>query len=235
MKHTYFTDIEQVVQWTYDNKNLFYDKNDPWTRTEETLWPTSRADTIRKMSNYPSNEILDKGSFEQINIAELIMCINNAKDDTRHTDNREFLAMTSTSKKVMMILLLGRILDGEDEDGSFVVLRRKATEQYRDTHQVLYKYFNKKYKLEERSNKGIKTIKYLPGRTVSLAQICNASQKFKNGITNAGVEGGLKDLVKYKLVKCVDPSDKLYKLDFVECKKFLEQCRGQQRTVENVP
>lgn len=224
MKYTYFTDIEEVVQWTYDNESLFYDKNDPMSRKEESLGATSRADAIRKMFNYPSKEILERGLFEQINIAELLLCITNAKDDTRHTENREFLAMTSTSKKVMNILLLGRLLDGEDENGSFVVSEKKANDQYKDTHQALYTYFNEKYKLSERSNRGIKTIKYFPGRTVSYAQICNATQKFKNSITNEGIKSGLNDLVKYRLVKCVDKSRMLYKLDFKECKKFLEKC-----------
>jgi len=227
MKYTYFTDIEKVVQWTYDNKNLFYDKNDPMNKKEESLWPTSRADAIRKMFNYPSAEILEQGLFEQINIAELLLCINNAKDDTRHTENRSFLAMTSTSRKVINILLLGRILDGEDENGSFVVLEKKATEQYRDTHQVLYNYFNEKYNLSERSNKGIKTVKYLPGRTVSYKQICNATRKFKNSITDAGIESGLGDLVKYGLVECVNKDSMLYKLDFNGCKEFLEMCSNE--------
>lgn len=224
MKYMYFTDIEEVIQWTYDKQKLFYDKNDPVSRMEEALWPTSRADAIRKMSNYPSVEMLEKGVFEQINIAELLLCINNAKDDTRPAKNREFLAMTSTSKKVINILLLGRILDGEDENGSFVVLKEKATDKYKDTHQVLYEYFDKKYKLSSRPNKGIKTIKYLPGRTVSYAQICNASKKFNNSITEDGIRSGLDDLVEYKLVKCVDKNGTLYKLDFKQCKKFLTKC-----------
>jgi len=155
-------DIDQVINEseyvilplpvTYDNKNLFYDKNDPMNKKEESLWPTSRADAIRKMFNYPSAEILEQGLFEQINIAELLLCINNAKDDTRHTENRSFLAMTSTSRKVINILLLGRILDGEDENGSFVVLEKKATEQYRDTHQVLYNYFTMVSVLQSRQS-----------------------------------------------------------------------------------
>lgn len=226
-KYTHFTDIEEVVKWTYDNDNLFYDKNNPYSGNEETLGQSGTADNIRKMFNYPGPQILQKGSFEEMNIAVLLMCINNAQDKTRPAVNREFLAMTSTSKKVINILLLGRILDGEATDGSFVVLEEKATEQYKDTHQVLYEYFKEIYKLAERPNGGIKTIKYFPGRTVSYAQICNASKKFKNNIKDEGIQGGLDELVEYGFVKCVDKNKGLYKLDFKECKKFLDKCKWE--------
>lgn len=231
MKYTYFTDIEKVVQWTYDNQNLFYDKNNAEYGNEESLWPTSRADNIRKMDTYPAATILEQGHFEQINIAELLLCINNAKDSTRPSQNSEFLKMTSTSKKVINILLLGRVLDGDDSNGSFVVSAKKATNQYKDTHQVLYSYFDEKFKLSGRPNGGIKTIKYLPGRTVSYAQICNATQKFNNSITHSGIKKGLNDLVKYGLVECVDKEEMLYKLNFIECKKFLQKCCEESRTI----
>lgn len=221
MKYTYFTDIEEVVQWTYDNDNLFYDKNKG--RDADGLLSSGTADNIRKLYTYP-DKILEYAGFEQINIIDLLLCINNAQDNTRPSADSKFLHMTSTSKKVMIILLLGRVIDGDDDDGSFVILKNKANDQFKDTHQILYEYFDKKYNLSNRPRGGIETIRYFPGRTVSYAQILNATKKFKNSIKDEGVQGGLDKLVEYGLVKKVGESGILYKLDFQECKKYLESC-----------
>lgn len=219
MKYSYFTDIEEVAKWTYDHSERFYDKNNPDSANYNSWGTTGTVNNIRKMKSYPNGEILKEVNVEEINIAELLLCINNVKDATRPTMNKDDFTMTSTSKKVMNILLLGRILDGESVEGCFVVKQET---------QPLYNYFDKLYHLSDSPNKGVKSIRYFPGRTVSFTQICHASERFKNSITRTGIWDGLIKLVEYGFVECVDEKNELYKLDFSYCKNFLEKYMSGQ-------
>lgn len=40
MRCSYFTDIEEVVKWTYDHSESFYDKNNPDTANFYSLGTT---------------------------------------------------------------------------------------------------------------------------------------------------------------------------------------------------
>lgn len=65
MKYSYFTDIEEVVKWTYDHIERFYDKNNPNTANFNSLGTTELANNIRKMKSYSNDEILKKADMKK--------------------------------------------------------------------------------------------------------------------------------------------------------------------------
>lgn len=65
MKYSYFTDIEEVVKWTYDYSERFYDKNTPDTANFNSLGINGTANNIRKMKSYPNDEILEKADTKK--------------------------------------------------------------------------------------------------------------------------------------------------------------------------
>ena len=112
----------------------------------------------------------------------------------------------------MMLLLLGRILDGKNKNGLFVATKDKDLN--------LWNYltsFNK-------SNNKIKInlFYYFPGRTVSLTQLKNVGKKYRNGMKDTAIIEGIKELLRVDLVSCVDEEHELYKLNFNGCKTFLD-------------
>lgn len=92
MRYSYFTDIEEVVKWTYDYSERFYDKNNPDTANFDTLGTTGTANNIRKMKSYPNDEILKEVNVEEIYIAESLSCINNVKDATCPSHTKDLFA-----------------------------------------------------------------------------------------------------------------------------------------------
>ena len=212
----YFIDIERLIKWIHANREL----------VKELLWDkgnTEEPNRIKKWKRYENflsdyylgliNDSLaeKEKKFEKINIAELMVCINNAKDHNRGNRHSELSPITSTGKKVMTMLLLGRIIDWAGEDGCF-----QTTE---DNHPEVFAYLAS---FSSRPKKNGKYY-YFPGRTVSYNQLCEFSKDYKNGITSRGIYGGLMRLVDIGLVECVDKEKELYKLSFEGCKKFLEK------------
>ena len=206
----FFIDIERFIKWTYSHEDLFgsdfskdFGENTvkKWRRDEVLPSETS----IKK-----ANRSLREGekAFDKINIAELMICINNAKDHNRGK-NTELMSVTSTGKKIMTLLLLGRTVDDKKDNGFLTASINKDS----DVHAYLLT-------VSERRS-CVKTYYYLPGRTVSLEQLCNLSNDYKNGITPEGIYDGLQLLQQLELVECVDKKLDLYKLNFEGCKSFL--------------
>lgn len=211
----YFIDIERLIRWTFENATLFGDgpeyiagesvlKN--WRRYED--FP--RDDSIELIN---VNVKKDEQPFRKINIAQLMICINNAKDHNRGKKT-DLCSITSTGKKVITMLLLGRLLDGKNKEGYFTATKEKDTD--------VYEYLTQTARVP---NKKTIAYYYFPGRTVSFNQLCALSKSYKNGITSKGIYGGLERLIKIGLVECVDKDKDLYKLSFEGCEKFLEKNR----------
>ena len=206
---TTFIDFERFVKWIYENSHLLSDYYD------KPLC-VNTAKTWKRYSKMPSNEILelinekllskDDEKFEKIDGIDLLLCANNAKDHNR--GNIETLAsITSTGKKILTLLILGRIID-EDKNSNFFLATKEK-------NQDVWKYlsgFNK-------SNNSVKKYYYFPGRTVSCKQLCDVGKKYKNGIKDTAIPDGLKELENKGLVECVGKD--LYKLSFNGCKNFL--------------
>ena len=208
----YFMDIERFVQWTYKHNSCFgsTEENDrgKTTRTNWRIYKDFPKDENIEFVN--DNLVNGESPFEKINIADMMICINNAKDHNRG-NCAELSSITCTGKKVMTILLLGRILDWGNEDGFLTVSKDKHNEVYT----YLANFTNRP--------KNVRKYFYLPGRTVSFKQLCELSNNYKNGITSRGIHSGLMRLMDIELVECVDKDKDLYKLSFEGCRKFLER------------
>lgn len=63
MKYSYFTEIEEVVKWTYGHSEGFYDKNNPDTATLDTLGTTGTANNIGKMK-YLKKQMLKTSTLQ---------------------------------------------------------------------------------------------------------------------------------------------------------------------------
>lgn len=206
----YFIDIERFIKWLHSNREFIGDNN-------KELIKTATAKEWLRYGKFPSdfyikniNEILvqqNEKPFEKINIAELLICANNSIDINK---GQQLTTITSTGKKVLNLLLLGRVLDENNRNGFFTVTKIKDP--------ALWEYlsgFNKS------SNKG-GVYYYYPGRTVSLNQLKSVGKGFKNGIKETAIPYGIRELMRVGLVLCVDKNKELYKLNFEGCKKFLE-------------
>lgn len=206
-----FIDIERLSKWLYCHREYIGDNVDSlirsstcknWLRYEK--FPTDNyLDDINELISNP------KDKFDKINVADLLICVNNAIDINK---GQKLQTITSTGKKVMMLLLLGRILDGKNKNGLFVATKDKDLN--------LWNYltsFNK-------SNNKIKInlFYYFPGRTVSLTQLKNVGKKYRNGMKDTAIIEGIKELLRVDLVSCVDEEHELYKLNFNGCKTFLD-------------
>lgn len=207
---TTFIDFERFVKWVHDNTSLIgkdYNKD----------FKDSTAKTWRKYQKMPSDRLLmdvnnfissPNEKFTKIDGLDLLICANNAKDHNRGK-NKKFPSITSTGKKVLMLLVLGRLIDEDDEQGFLTATEEKNYD--------VWKYlssFNK-------SNSPAEIYYYFPGRTVSCEQLCSIRKNYRNGIKDTAIPDGLKELERVRLVKCV--GENLYKLDFNGCKKFLDQ------------
>ena len=206
----YFIDIERFVKWSYANDELF--GKDGRTHYE---FGSTTGKKWRKYQNVPSEETLElinsrflngEAPFDYINIAELMICANNEKDHRGAHKEKDYI--TSTGKKILNILLLGRILDREKKDGFFCVTQK-------DTD--IYKYLSSFTK----SNKKTDLFYYQPGRTISVDMIKDVGNTFNNKIEEAALVPGLEELARCGLVTCVDNEKQLYKLNFDGCKSFL--------------
>ena len=100
------------------------------------------------------------------------MCVNNAKDHNGRLMKIDRSSIESTGKKVMIFLLLAGYVEERDKGGALACSRTKFSE--------VHSYLSKK-----KSNKmEIDTFYYIPGRCVSLKQLCEANKRYKNHITD---------------------------------------------------
>lgn len=213
-----FMDIERFVKWTYDNSDLFSRGNNlgKFSENVKKQWRRYEKLPLNTLKEINDNYLRGYDRFDCIKISELIFCISIAKDHNRG-NVIEYGSITSTGKKVMLLFLLGRQIDSDNLDEAIFTV-------YENKDDALYNYL--------KGNGDVKTFYYFPGRTVSYKQLCELGNAFKNNITASGVEGGLEDLVDIGLVSCVDENEKLYKLDFNECKAFLEH---NKKDFEGIP
>lgn len=205
----YFIDIERFTKWLYQNKKYVGD-------TAETFIRTSICKYWLRYEKFPNdrsiNDINDRiqdpaDKFEKINIADLLICVNNAVDINR---GQVLQSVTSTGKKVMLLILMGRILDGRNKNGFFTASKQKDT--------AVWEYlatFNNSHNKKD-------LFYYYPGRTFSLNQLMSIGKTYKNGIKDTAIPDGIRELIRVGLVSCVNENEGLYKLDFNGCKKFLE-------------
>lgn len=209
----YFIDIERLIRWTYENATLFGGDS-------KNIASMSMLKNWRRYEDFPGDgsiELIntnlkkDEKTFRKINIAQLMICINNAKDHNRGKQ-ADLCAITSTGKKVVTMLLLGRLLDGKSKEGYFTATKEKDID--------VYEYLTQTARFP---NNKTEAYYYFPGRAVSFEQLCKLSKGYKNGITSRGIYSGLLRLIDIGLVERVSESKDLYKLSFDGCEKFLEE------------
>ena len=208
----YLIDIERFVRWTYDNPKLFNGENSVYSKSAVKEWRRYESSPSKKIiEEINSNYLNGEKPFERINIDELILCVNNAKDHNGRLMKIDRSSIESTGKKVMIFLLLAGYVEERDKGGALACSRTKFSE--------VHSYLSKK-----KSNKmEIDTFYYIPGRCVSLKQLCEANKRYKNHITDSGMLEGLKYLEDSGLVICVDRENKLYKISFEGCKSFVNK------------
>lgn len=208
----YFIDIERFVNWLYCNKKYIGEDENTFIRPSTCKnWLRYQKLPNDKYINDINSKINETDNkFEKINIAELLICVNNAIDINK---GQKLQTITSTGKKVMTLLLLGRILDGQNTSGFFTATRIKDA----DVWEYLSGFNNSLQK--------INLFYYLPGRTVSLSQLKSVGKNYKNGMKESAISVGIKELERLNLVKCVEAGKELYKLNFAGCKEFLDNNR----------
>lgn len=208
----YFIDIERFVNWLYCNKKYIGEDENTFIRPSTCKnWLRYQKLPNDKYINDINSKINETDNkFEKINIAELLICVNNAIDINK---GQKLQTITSTGKKVMTLLLLGRILDGQNTSGFFTATRIKDA----DVWEYLSGFNNSPQK--------INLFFYLPGRTVSLSQLKSVGKSYKNGMKESAISVGIKELERLNLVKCVEADKELYKLNFAGCKEFLDNNR----------
>lgn len=208
----YFIDIERFIIWLYSNKKYIGEDENTFIRPSTCKnWLRYQKlpnDKYLKDVNAKINE--KDENFEKINIAELLICANNAIDINK---GQELPTITSTGKKVLTLLLLGRILDGQSNSGFFTATKEKD----RDVWEYLSGFNNSQNK--------INLFYYLPGRTVSLNQLKSVGKSYKNGMKESAIPVGIKELERLNLVTGVDINKELYKLNFAGCKEFLNNSK----------
>lgn len=199
MSSLLFFDIENFVKYTYENPKSIKE----YQQSSMSKW--------RKYKNNPSISVkAGQQNLDYIDILDLIVCVNNAKDHNRNSDSNKDITITSTGKKVLNLLLLGNEIDNAEEDNKKIL--SCTAEKDADVFQSLRKLGK---------NNCVETFCYLPGRRVSEKQLQNLSRKYKNHIKDTGITKGLQDLVNAGMVEIVD--DKFFKLSFEGCRKFLEK------------
>lgn len=217
----YFTDVERLANWCRDYSRIIrkpeYDEVGTKPFRKQTTIEWKRFETmISKKQLDKVNQYLKEGEppFETINIADLLFCVNNAKDHNRGSE-AALKPVSSTGKKILNLLLFGRMFDGNEEDGCFTAYEDKTGSKDIEVVQYLRG-------TEEKDNQ-IKCYYYLPGRTVSIKQLQRVGTYFANAIKDTAYIGGLEDLRRVGIVECVDKSKELYKLSFKGCKQFLKE------------
>lgn len=215
----YFMDIERFVAWTYKNSHLIAkvnreEKNRPLNERTVNKWRKYGAMPDEKYVKIVNKYIDEEEKFEKINIAEFLLCVNNAKDHNRGS-MKKIKPVSSTGKKVLNLLLLGKMLDGcQNDSGCFTAYKKARKEKDLE----VLNYLNSSYGIE----KEIETYYYLPGRTVSITQLQRVGKMYENAIEPGAIIGGLKELQRVGIVECIDEKNKLYKLDYRGCKLFLQ-------------
>ena len=212
-----FIDIERFVKWTFDNKQLFYGKEQSdgirYSPTNKTNWRTYKKMPLELLEEINLRHLNGAKKFETINISDFLLCANMAKDHNRGNKNSDSSPISSTGKKVLMMLLLGRTIEEDLETSAFTVKK--------SPNDLLYKYLSR-----YRSNS--EKYYYFPGRTISFSQLDALVSRYKNRITSAGIKDGLKELVVRGLVERVTSEDlniteedDFYKLNFDGCYQFM--------------
>ena len=213
----YFMDIERFVAWTYKRPDLITnDSQEKDKLNERTInkWRKYGAMPSENNINIINKNINGEELFDKINIADFLLCVNNAKDHNRG-NNKTIKAVSSTGKKVLNLLLLGRMLDGcENKNGCFTAY--KTAQKAKDL--TVWNYLSTSYEQE----KAIETYYYLPGRAVSVTQLQSVGKMYTNAINPQAILGGLKELQRVGIVKCISEEHGLYKLDYKGCKLFLQ-------------
>ena len=209
-ERTTFIDFERFVKWIHDNTDLIGEDY-------RKMFKGTTAKAWRKYEKMPSDRLLNdvnalipssEEKFTKIDGLDLLICANNSKDHNRRK-NKTLPSITSTGKKVLILLILGRLIDEDDEQGFLTATEEKNSDVWKYLSQ-----FNKSHSFAE-------TYYYFPGRTVSCEQLCAIRRNYRNGINDAAIPDGLKELERVGLVECV--GNNLYKLNFNGCKKFLEE------------
>ena len=221
----YFIDIEIFIKYTFEYEDVFYsekeqsDEGKLFSNTTKKNWRTYKkfpseknlVDLHKYIFEISSDRVIEKENFKSISISELIFCINNAKDHTRGNEKNGYMPITSTGKKLMNVLLLGRL--NSDKNYNFICQKSNSDKNMDE----LYKYLiNKNFCSGEQIN-------YYPGRTVSIKQIDKFLSKYENKITYKGIEVGLNQLSEIGLIRIVDSKKNFYKLDFHGCRQFLKK------------
>ncbi len=219
----YFIDIERLNKWIYRHPECIRrydnDKDNDDITDENKIITKSNCKNWYKYKTFPRDNSLKDiykkmYSVEEINlddyrinIADLMICVNNAIDINK---GQKLQTITSTGKKVMVLLLLGRILDGNNKNGFFTATEKKDSDVW--SYLASFSDYN--------SKTGI--FYYFPGRTVSLNQLKSVGKSYKNGIKDTAIPDGIRELIRVGLVACVDEKKELYKLDFDGCQRFLK-------------
>lgn len=208
---TTFIDFERLTKLLYDKELNGFIGND--TNAKISITTAKNWKKYYKMPTEQNlqliNELLEpKEKFTRIDGLDLLLCVNNAKDHNRGK-NKSLPSVTSTGKKVLTLLILGRLIDEDNEQGYLTANEQKNSD--------VWSYLASFNKWHSKTD----IFYYYPGRTVSCEQLSAIRKSYKNGINERAIPDGLKELVRVGLVKCVGKN--LYKLDFNGCKKFLEE------------
>ncbi len=229
-----FIDIERFVKWTFDNPQCFYGKEEKnggadgrYSPTNKTNWRTYKKMPLELLKEINLKHLNGARKFETINISDFLLCANMAKDHNRGNKNSEKSPISSTGKKVLMMLLLGRTIEEDIKESVFSVKKptkkspKKESPQKESQNDLLYKYLS-------RYGSDSKIYYYFPGRTISFSQLDALAKRYNNRITSAGIKVGLNELVVHGLVERVTSDelhiteeDDFYKLNFDGCYQFM--------------
>ena len=220
-----FIDIERFAKWAHNNPKCFYGKDEPsnpnkYTETTRINWETYKKMPIKTLEDINLNYLNGEKKFETINIPDFILCANMSKDHNRGNSGCENKPLSSTGKKVLMMLLLARNI-GDNIEDSPVTVKQSFSDP-------LYKYLS-------RNGDHHNIYYYFPGRTVSFLQLNKLAERYKNKITSSGIKIGLQELIDRDLVKmvidkklCITKMNELFKLDFDGCYKFINENKSNK-------
>ena len=224
-----FIDIERFIAMVKDHDEWFYKRNeDPNGKSAP-----STKDAWRRYIKSPTKELVminsrlnSKERYKTINIADFLIYVNLTKDHNRGKvlDDYQPDFISSDSKKVLLLFLLGRLVEGDRDKSALTVHKHDSNEA------DLYNY------LSNLSGTKSKCFYYLPGRTVSLNQLkALAKERYSNSLTDVGIDKGINGLLKAGLIKRttdeklkISKDSNLFRLDFDSCYRFLQQIKDNR-------
>ena len=221
-----FIDIERFVSLIRDHKEWFYLREE---RPDGKYSPSTRDSWLRYIK-LPAKELVEinkkldeKNRFETINIADFLINVNVAKDHNRGKmlASGQNLILSSDAKKVLQLILLGRLVENDYKSSKLTVYKNDINEE------PLYEYLSYLCGVERKS------YYYLPGRTVSLNQIkALVREKYSANFTDSGIEKGIDGLLNAGLLKRtiseklhITKESNLFKLDYNGCYDFLRRIK----------